>query len=59
MLQLTWADFVFTGIYDVLKMGLAMPDLESKYPILKKAVDNVLSLPQLKTYLANRPHSDF
>ncbi|XP_028163445.1 glutathione S-transferase 2-like [Ostrinia furnacalis] len=57
--KLTWADFVFAGMYDYLKMMLRIPDLDTKYPNLKKVVDNVYSLPQLKAYLAAAPKCDF
>ncbi|XP_063829717.1 glutathione S-transferase 2-like [Ostrinia nubilalis] len=53
--KLTWADFVFAGMYDYLKMMMRIPDLDTKYPNLKKVVDNVYSLPQLKAYLAAAP----
>ncbi|XP_063829716.1 glutathione S-transferase 2 [Ostrinia nubilalis] len=56
--KLTWADFVFAGMYDYLKMMLRIPDLDTKYPNLKKVVDNVYSLPQLKAYLAAAPKCD-
>ncbi|KAL4714873.1 hypothetical protein ACJJTC_012545 [Scirpophaga incertulas] len=56
--KLTWGDFVFAGMYDYLKVRLHMPDLDTKYPNLKKVVDNVYGLPQLKNYLANAPKTE-
>ncbi|KAL0871450.1 hypothetical protein ABMA27_005174 [Loxostege sticticalis] len=57
--KLTWADFVFAGMYDYLKVMLQTPDLDEKYPNFKKVVDHVYSLPQLKAYLAAAPKCDF
>lgn len=55
--KLTWADFVFTGVYDYLKTMLQMPDLDKKYPAFKKLYDTVLSLPRVKEYnAAAYPH---
>ncbi|KAL4714893.1 hypothetical protein ACJJTC_012565 [Scirpophaga incertulas] len=56
--KLTWGDFILAGMYDYLKVMLRMPDLDTKYPNLKKVVDNVYALPQLKNYLANIPKTE-
>ncbi|KAL4714874.1 hypothetical protein ACJJTC_012546 [Scirpophaga incertulas] len=56
--KLTWGDFIFAGMYDYLKVMLRMPDLDTKYPNLKKIADNVYALPQLKNYLANAPKTE-
>ncbi|KAL0871452.1 hypothetical protein ABMA27_005175 [Loxostege sticticalis] len=53
--KLTWADFLFAGMFDYLKMMMRTPDLEEKYPNFKKVVDRVHALPQLQEYLANAP----
>ncbi|KAH9640314.1 hypothetical protein HF086_001666 [Spodoptera exigua] len=48
--KLTWGDFVFAGMFDYLKHLLVVPDLEKKYPAFQKVVDNVYSIPKVKTY---------
>ncbi|VVC88624.1 unnamed protein product [Leptidea sinapis] len=57
--RLTWADFVFAGMFDYLKMMLQMPDLETKYPSFKQVVDNVYSLPKVKEFSDKAPKTDF
>ncbi|CAH2246216.1 jg3689 [Pararge aegeria aegeria] len=57
--KLTWADFVFAGLFDYLKMMLQTPDLEQKYPSFKQVVDNVLSNPKVKAYVAKAPETTF
>ncbi|XP_050677249.1 glutathione S-transferase 2-like isoform X1 [Leptidea sinapis] len=56
--KLTWADFVFAGMFDYLKMMLQMPDLETKYPSFKQVVDNVYSLPKVKEFSDKAPKTD-
>nr|AVC05621.1 glutathione S-transferase sigma 1 [Heortia vitessoides] len=56
--KLTWADFVFAGMYDYLKMMLQSPDLDEKFPAFKKLVDTVYALPQLQKYLAAAPKTE-
>ncbi|CAG9564481.1 unnamed protein product [Danaus chrysippus] len=53
--KLTWADFMFAGMYDRMKVMLAMPDLDEKYPKFKKLEQTVLNLPKVKEYCANQP----
>ncbi|KAG6447466.1 hypothetical protein O3G_MSEX004991 [Manduca sexta] len=55
--RLTWADFIFVGYFDALKFFLRMPDLEEKYPIFKKLVDAVVSIPKVKAYIDSSPKS--
>lgn len=50
LLQLTWGDFVLAGMLDYLKVMMRMPDLELKYPAVKKVFDNVYTIPQIKAY---------
>ncbi|XP_052755103.1 glutathione S-transferase 2-like [Galleria mellonella] len=57
--KLTWGDIYFAGLYSYLRYALEIPDLDQKYPSFKKLQDYVLSLPQLKQYLANAPQTDF
>nr|P46429.1 RecName: Full=Glutathione S-transferase 2; AltName: Full=GST class-sigma [Manduca sexta]AAA92881.1 glutathione S-transferase [Manduca sexta] len=57
--RLTWADFVFVGMFDYLKKMLRMPDLEEQYPIFKKPIETVLSNPKLKAYLDSAPKKEF
>lgn len=48
--KLTWGDFVYAGLLEYIKDMLQMPDLDEKYPILKKPLDAVMALPQVKAY---------
>ncbi|CAK1555545.1 unnamed protein product [Leptosia nina] len=59
--KLSWGDFVIAGVYDGLKnMLLQMPDLDEKYPNVKKLRDNVVSLPKVKEYVAtSAPQTPF
>ena len=57
--KLTWGDFVFAGMFDYLKMMLRMPDLEKKYPVFQKIIDNVYSIPKVKAYADAAPPCDF
>ncbi|KAG6447464.1 hypothetical protein O3G_MSEX004993 [Manduca sexta] len=56
--RLTWADFVFVGYFDCLKMLLRMPDLEEKYPIFKKLVEAVENIPKVKAFIDSAPKSE-
>lgn len=56
--QLTWADFVFTGMFDYLKTMLQIPDLEEKYPVFKKVINSVLSIPKVKKYVDKMPERE-
>lgn len=53
--QLTWGDFVLAGMFDYLKHMLRMPDLEEKYPAIKKVRDNVYAIPKVKAYAESSP----
>ncbi|XP_068617952.1 glutathione S-transferase 2 [Battus philenor] len=53
--KLTWADFVFAGLYLYLKGMLQMPDLDDKYPSFKKLYDTIFSFPKIKEYVAKLP----
>ncbi|XP_023950273.1 glutathione S-transferase 2 [Bicyclus anynana] len=57
--KLTWADFVFAGLFDYLKTMLQMPDLEKTYPSFKQLIDNVLSVPKVKAYVDSAPETSF
>ncbi|CAG4942562.1 unnamed protein product [Parnassius apollo] len=57
--KLTWADFVFAGMYDTLKFIMQMPDLDKKYPSFKKLRDTVTSLPKVKEYCAAEAKTDY
>ncbi|XP_045522898.1 glutathione S-transferase 2-like [Pieris brassicae] len=51
--KLSWGDFVIAGVYDALKnMLFQMPDMDEKFPHIKKLKDNVVSLPKVKEYVA-------
>lgn len=55
--QLTWADVYFAGILDYLNY-MTRTDLVEKYPNLKRIVETVTSLEQIKTWLEKRPQTD-
>ncbi|KAG6447468.1 glutathione S-transferase 2-like [Manduca sexta] len=57
--RLTWADFVFAGLFDCLKVMLDMPDLEEKHPVFKKPIEAVLSIPKVKAYVDAAPETPF
>ncbi|CAH2044172.1 unnamed protein product, partial [Iphiclides podalirius] len=57
--KLTWADFLFAGMYDCLKMVLKLPDLDVRYPSFKNLHRRVLSLPGVDEYCKKAPHSEF
>ncbi|GBP56313.1 Glutathione S-transferase 2 [Eumeta japonica] len=57
--KLTWGDFVLTGILYYLKQMLRMPDLEEKYVNIKKVVDKVVAIPQVKAYVDTAPEDEF
>ncbi|XP_013148281.1 PREDICTED: glutathione S-transferase 2-like [Papilio polytes] len=57
--KLTWADFIFAGIYDAIKMVTQMPELDEKYPSFKKLKDTVCELPKVKAYIDAAPKTDY
>ncbi|XP_046969312.1 glutathione S-transferase 2-like [Vanessa cardui] len=57
--KLTWADFVFAGMYDCFKFILQISDLDEKYPSFKKLQEKVLAIPKVKAFCDNAPKSDF
>nr|AVX32553.1 glutathione S-transferase [Grapholita molesta] len=56
--KLTWADFVFAGIYQYLKVMLQSPDLDSKFPRFKKLEQTVYSIPKVKAFADAAPKCD-
>ncbi|GBP56314.1 Glutathione S-transferase 2 [Eumeta japonica] len=42
-----------------LKQMLRMPDLEEKYVNIKKVVDKVVAIPQVKAYVDTAPEDEF
>ncbi|CAG4982226.1 unnamed protein product [Colias eurytheme] len=53
--KLTWADFVFAGMFDYLKLMLQMPDLEKQYPSFQQVVDAVYTIPKVKAFSDKAP----
>nr|XP_026497267.1 glutathione S-transferase 2-like [Vanessa tameamea] len=53
--KLTWADFVFAGMYDCLKLLLHISDLDKKYPSFKKLQEKVLTIPEVKAFREKNP----
>ncbi|XP_045451456.1 glutathione S-transferase 2-like [Melitaea cinxia] len=51
--KLTWVDFMFASMNSYLKFMLRIPDLDKKYPSFQQVIDNVYSIPQVKTYSDN------
>ncbi|KAJ8712537.1 hypothetical protein PYW07_005379 [Mythimna separata] len=56
--KLTWADFMLAGSFDYLRNLLRMPDLSTKYPAFQQVVDNVYSIPQVKSYADAAPYTE-
>ncbi|CAH2093200.1 unnamed protein product [Euphydryas editha] len=56
--KLTWADFMFAGMFNYLKFMLRIPDLEKKYPSFQQVIDAVYTIPQVKTYSDNAPKTE-
>nr|WOZ07760.1 glutathione S-transferase GSTs5 [Agrotis ipsilon] len=57
--KLNWGDFVLAGVFDYLKRILQIYDLEKKYPVFQKVVDNVYSIPKVKAYAEAAPKRRF
>ncbi|XP_046969310.1 glutathione S-transferase 2-like [Vanessa cardui] len=57
--KLTWADFVFAGMYDAFKFLLKVPDIDEKYPSFKKVQEKVLAIPKVKAFCDKAPKSDY
>jgi glutathione S-transferase len=58
--KLTWADLYFAALTGVMKFGaIEGEDIWSKYPALRKVVDNVESLDAIKAWIAERPVTEF
>ncbi|XP_055319297.1 glutathione S-transferase isoform X2 [Sitodiplosis mosellana] len=55
--RLTWADVYFAGILDYLNY-MVKADLIEKYPNLKRLVNGVNDLEQIKAWLEKRPQTD-
>lgn len=58
VLQLTWADFILTGIAGYLKL-ICHQDIFAENPNLKSVVDKVLALPAIQAWYAKSPKCDF
>jgi len=56
--EITWADLVITDYLSVLQDCFSADALQG-YADLKKYVDKVQNVPQLKTYIVNRPKTAF
>ncbi|XP_023950267.2 glutathione S-transferase 2 [Bicyclus anynana] len=57
--KLTWADFLFAGMYDCFKKILQVPDLDEKYPSFKKIQDTVYAIPKVKAFADKAPKADY
>ncbi|XP_018334295.1 glutathione S-transferase-like [Agrilus planipennis] len=55
--KLTWADVYFAGALDFINARAGVNIIE-KYPNLQKVVDTVLTIPQIKKWVATRPKTD-
>eukprot|EP00091_Calanus_sinicus_P007270 TRINITY_DN18235_c0_g1_i1.p1 TRINITY_DN18235_c0_g1~~TRINITY_DN18235_c0_g1_i1.p1 ORF type:complete len:113 (-),score=44.04 TRINITY_DN18235_c0_g1_i1:229-567(-) len=56
--QLTWADIAIYHFFDLLKMMLGEPNME-EYPNIKKLMESVKSLPNIKKWEETRPNTPF
>jgi hypothetical protein len=58
--KLTWADVFVTALSEMIKFG-APDDKEifSRYPALKKMIDNVEGIKEIKKWIAERPESEY
>ncbi|GJQ78983.1 hypothetical protein Trydic_g145 [Trypoxylus dichotomus] len=52
--RLTWADIYFAGVYEYINL-LAGRDLLENQPNLRKVLENVFSIPAIKTWVESRP----
>ncbi|XP_045451320.1 glutathione S-transferase 2-like [Melitaea cinxia] len=57
--RLTWADFVFAGMYDCLKVLVQISDIDEQYPSFKKLQESVLSIPKVKAFCDQAPKADW
>ncbi|XP_038222282.1 glutathione S-transferase 2-like isoform X3 [Zerene cesonia] len=57
--KLTWADFIFAGLFDYFKLILRVPDLEKQYPSFQQVVDAVYTIPNVKAFSEKAPKCDF
>lgn len=56
--RLTWADFYFVGMHEYL-CDMAGKNLFEDYPNIRKVVENVYSIPAIKTWVETRPQTEF
>ncbi|EGI70563.1 Glutathione S-transferase [Acromyrmex echinatior] len=56
--KLSWADFQWAGHCDILSSVLAV-DPNEDHPELKKLVEKVRALPNVKAYIEKRPKTEF
>ena len=57
-LQLSWADLFYTAASEMFS-GLLETDVNKDYPELRKLVEKVRSLPNIKAYIETRPKTVF
>ncbi|KAG5668488.1 hypothetical protein PVAND_016427 [Polypedilum vanderplanki] len=58
--KLTWADLYFAALTGIVKFGaIEGEDIWEKYPALRKVVDNVEAIDAIKTWINERPVTDF
>ncbi|KAI6214493.1 Glutathione S-transferase protein [Aphelenchoides besseyi] len=55
--EVTWVDFLVCEGFQSLKN--VEPEVIKEYPFALKFIERVYMLSELKTYIENRPHSDF
>nr|XP_033335198.1 glutathione S-transferase-like [Megalopta genalis] len=56
--KLTWPDLLWTAYTDILSV-ISETELNKNHPELKKLVEKVKALPNIKSYLAKRPKTQF
>ncbi|KAG8256048.1 hypothetical protein J6590_077673 [Homalodisca vitripennis] len=58
--KLSWVDFVFTAtLVEFLNQHLGIPDVTANYPHLHALAEKVRAIPQIKTWIENRPKTTF
>lgn len=55
--RITWADFYFAGIHDYLCV-MTKQDLTADCPSLKKVVENVHAIDNVKRWIEKRPQTE-
>lgn len=55
--KLTWADLYFVSLYYMFN-AVSQQDMAANNPNLKKVIDNVLAIDNIKKWVENRPQTE-